>query len=85
MPIKVTGRYESGSPEERAHQLLKQAEIEVDHVYGVDMNASGQQEITFTHDNKAQTAFVENEIVVLVLEGWDVLPPKSGPPAWRGK
>jgi hypothetical protein len=85
MPIKITGRYESGSPEERAHRVLERAEIEVDHVYGVDLNASGQEEIAFTHGKKAQTAFVENETVVLVLDGWDVLPPKSGSPAWRGK
>lgn len=84
MPIKMSGRYESGSPEERAHRLLKECDVEVDRVYGVDTQSSGKEEITFTHDNKAQTAFVENEIVVLVLDGWDVIPPKSGAPAWRG-
>jgi hypothetical protein len=85
MPIKMSGRYESGSPKERAHRLLQQCEVEVDCVYGVDVQPSGQQEITFTHGGKAQTAFVENEVVVLVLDGWDVTPPKSGAAAWRGK
>jgi hypothetical protein len=84
MPIKLSGRYEPGSPEERAHRLLQQSDVEVDRVYGVDVRPSGQHEITFTHDGKAQTAFVENEVVVLVLDGWDVTPPKSGAPAWRG-
>ena len=84
MPIKMTGRYESDSPEERAHRLLERAEIEVDHVYGVVVEPTGQEEITFTHGAKAQTAFVENDVVVLVLDGWDVLPPKAGPEPWRG-
>jgi len=84
MPIKMTGRYESDSPQDRAHRLLERSEIEVDHVYGVDLQPSGQEEITFTFNGKAQTAFAENDVVVLVLDGWDVLPPKSGPPTWRG-
>jgi hypothetical protein len=42
------------------------------------------KEITFTHDGRAQTAFAENECVVHVTDGWDVLPPKSGSPVWRG-
>lgn len=85
MPIKMSGRYESGSPEERAHRLLQECDVEVDRVYGVDVEPSGNEEITFTHNGKAQTAFVENDVVVLVLDGWDVTPPKSGASAWRGK
>lgn len=84
MPIKMSGKYESGSPEERAHRLLQQCDVDVDRVYGVDEQPSGEQEITFTYNSKAQTAFVENEVVVLVLDGWDVTPPRSGAPAWRG-
>jgi hypothetical protein len=84
MPVKLPGRYEPGSDKERAHRILKGAEIEVDHVYGVETIASGATEITFTFDGHARTAFVENEIVVHVTDGWDVPPPKSSRGNWRG-
>jgi hypothetical protein len=83
MSIKMTGRYEPGSDKGRAHQLLERYEIKVDHVYGVDVQESGMEEITFTFEGKAQTAFAENDAIVHVTDGWDVLPPKSGE-TWRG-
>ncbi len=85
MPIKMSGRYEPGSDKDRAHKLLEECDVKVDHVYGVDLQASGMEEITFTHDGRAQTAFAENENIVHVMEGWDVIPPKSSTPTWRGK
>jgi hypothetical protein len=85
MPIKMTGRYEPGSDKDRAHKMLEESEVKVDHVYGVDRQESGMEEITFTHDGQAQTAFAENDQIVHVTDGWDVLPPKSGAPTWRGK
>jgi hypothetical protein len=84
MPIKMTGRYEPGSDKDRAHKLLEEFEVKVDHVYGVDLQESGMEEITFTHEGKAQTAFAENELIVHVTDGWDVLLPKSGAGTWRG-
>jgi hypothetical protein len=84
MPIKMTGRYEPGSDKDLAHKLLQEFDVKVDHVYAVDVQESGMKEITFTHDGRAQTAFAENECVVHVTDGWDVLPPKSGSPVWRG-
>ncbi|HTN24465.1 MAG TPA: hypothetical protein VL120_10795 [Solirubrobacteraceae bacterium] len=84
MSIKMTGRYEPGSEKDRAHKLLVEHDVKVDHVYGVDLQPSGMEEITFTFNGKAQTAFAENENVVHVTDGWDVLPPKSGAPIWRG-
>ncbi len=84
MPVKLPGRYESGSDKDRAHRMLKACEVEVDHVYGVDVTPSGQTEITFTFDGKARTAFAENDIIVHVMDGWDVLPPKAGTGTWRG-
>jgi hypothetical protein len=84
MPVKLPGRYEPGSDKDRAHRMLKESDIEVDHVYGVDTTPSGQLEITFTHDGKARTAFAENDVVVHVMDGWDVLPPKTGSGTWRG-
>lgn len=84
MPIKMAGRYEPGSDKDVAHRMLKDADIEVDHVYGVDVLESGLQEITFTHSGQARTAWAENEVVVHVLDGWDVLPPKASSGTWRG-
>jgi hypothetical protein len=84
MPVKLPGRYEPGSDKDRAHRMLKEADVEVDHVYGVAELDSGQQEITFTHDGRARTAFAENGAIVHVTEGWDVLPPKAGTGTWRG-
>jgi hypothetical protein len=85
MAIKMTGRYEPGSDKGRAHKLLEESDVKVDHVYGVDLQDSGMEEITFTFDGKAQTAFAENEHIVHVTDGWDVLPPKPSTPRWRGK
>lgn len=84
MPIKLTGRYEEGSDENRAHKMLKESEIDVDHVYRVDRLETGQEEITFTWNGKAQTAFAERGRIVHVMEGWDVLPPKPVGGVWRG-
>lgn len=84
MPIKMTGRYEEGSDQDRAHKLLKEHDIEVDHVYGVDVQPSGMQEITFTFNGRAQTAFAQNGRVDHVIEGWDVLAPKPVEGTWRG-
>ena len=84
MPVKLPGRYEPGSDKDRAHRMLKAAEVDVDHVYGVDTTPSGKTEITFTFDGNARTAFVENEIVVHVTDGWDVPQPKTLGTKWRG-
>ena len=84
MPVKLPGRYEPGSDKDRAHRLLKDCDVPVDAVYGVDEADSGTTEITFTHDGKARTAFAENGIVVHVTDGWDVLPPKAQTGNWRG-
>jgi hypothetical protein len=84
MPIKMTGRYEEGSDQDRAHKLLTQHDIEVDHVYGVDVQPSGLQEITFTFNGKAQTAFAQDGRVEHVMDGWDVLPPRPVEGTWRG-
>jgi hypothetical protein len=84
MPIKMTGRYEEGSDQERAHKLLTQHDIGVDHVYGVDTQPSGLLEITFTFDGQAQTAFAQDGRVEHVIEGWDVLPPRPVEGTWRG-
>jgi hypothetical protein len=84
MPVKLPGRYEPGSDKDRAHRLLKAADVEVDHVYGVDVLPNGTTEITFIHSGKARTAWAENDTIVHVLDGWDVLPPSSGAGAWRG-
>lgn len=84
MPVKMSGRYPEGSDQDRAHKLLKEQDIDVDHVYGVGMLETGQEEITFTWNGKAQTAFAKNERIELVMEGWDVLPPKPAGGTWRG-
>ena len=84
MPVKLPGRYESGSDKERAHNMLKAGGIEVDHVYGVELTQTGSTEITFTFSGRARTAWAENEIVVHVADGWDVLPPKAAGDSWRG-
>ncbi len=83
MSVKMSGRYPEGSDQDRAHKLLKQHDIEVDHVYSVDMLESGQEEITFTFDGNAHTAFARDERIELVMDGWDVLPPKPEG-TWRG-
>jgi len=84
MPVKMTGRYPEGSDQDRAHKLLKEHEIEVDHVYTVVTLESGQEEITFTFDGNAHTAFARDERIEHVMEGWDVLPPKPADGIWRG-
>jgi hypothetical protein len=84
MPVKLPGRYEPGSDKDRAHRLLKESDVEVDHVYAVNLLESGQEEITFTHEGRAKTAFAENGVLIHVTEGWDVLPPKAGTGTWRG-
>lgn len=84
MPIKMSGRYESGSDKERAHRMLKEADIEVDHVFGVDDTNPQLTEITFTFDGQARTAWAEHDAIVHVLDGWDVLPPKPSGGTWRG-
>ncbi len=68
--------YEPGSEKDRAHRLLERCDVEVDQVYGVDVDESGMQEITFTHGGRAETAFVEADNVVHVVDGWDLLAPK---------
>ncbi len=83
MPIKMTGRYEEGSDKDRAHKLLVQHDVEVDHVYGVDLQESGTEEITFTFNGRARTAFAQHGRVEHVMDGWDVLAPKSAG-TWRG-
>lgn len=83
MPVKLQGRYEPGSDKDRAHQMLREAEVEVDQIYGVE-EVGAQTEITFTHDGHARTAFAEDGVVVHVTDGWDVLPPKTGAGPWRG-
>lgn len=83
MPVKLPGRYEPGSDKEHAHRMLKEGDIEVDHVYGVEFSPTGSTEITFTSGGKARTAWAENDVVVHVTDGWDVPPPKSGGPTWR--
>jgi hypothetical protein len=83
MPVKLPGRYEPGSDKEQAHRMLKEGDIEVDHVYGVEVSPTGSTEITFTSGGKARTAWAENDVVVHVTDGWDVSPPKSGGPTWR--
>jgi hypothetical protein len=84
MPIKMSGRYPEGSDRDRAHKLLKEHDVDCDHVYGVNMLDTGQEEVTFTWNGKAQTAFCEHDRVVHVMEGWDVLPPKPAGGTWRG-
>ena len=84
MPIKMIGRYEEGSDRDRAHKLLQEHDVEVDHVYGVDLQESGMEEITFTWNGKAQTAFARHGRVEHVMDGWDVLAPKPVGGTWRG-
>lgn len=84
MSVKMMGRYDPGSDKDRAHKLLEASDIKVDHVYGVDLQPSGQEEITFTFNGRAQTAFAEHDRVTHVMEGWDVLPPKPVGGVWRG-
>lgn len=84
MPVKLPGRYESGSDKERAHRMLKEGDVEVDHVYAVELTAAGSTEITFTFNGKARTAWAENDAVVHVMDGWDVMPPRSSSGTWRG-
>jgi len=84
MPVKMSGRYPKGSDEDRAHRLLKEHDVDVDHVYGVDTLETGEEEITFTFDGRAKTAFAKNDRIEHVIEGWDVLPPKPAAGTWRG-
>jgi len=84
MPIKMSGRYEPGSDKEHAHRMLKEADVEVDHVFGVDDTVKGMTEITFTFNGQARTAWAEKDEIVHVLDGWDLLPPKAGEGTWRG-
>ena len=83
MPVKLPGRYEPGSDKDRANRMLKDAEVEVDNVWGVE-ELGVQTEITFTFDGQARTAFAEDGVIVHVTDGWDVLPPKTGAGPWRG-
>ena len=84
MPVKLSGRYPEGSDEDRAHKLLKEHDVEVDHVYSVTLIETGQEEITFTFNGQAKTAFAKDERIDHVMEGWDVLPPKPADGIWRG-
>jgi hypothetical protein len=84
MPIKMTGRYDEGSDRDRAHKLLKECEVDVDHVYSVDLQPNGMEEITFTWNGNAKTAWSKNGRIEHVMEGWDVLPPKPAEGIWRG-
>ena len=84
MPGRMSGRYPEGSDEDRAHTLLTQHDVKVDHVYGVDLLENGQEEITFTFNGHAHTAFVKNERIEHITEGWDVLPPQPADGSWRG-
>jgi len=83
MPVKMTGRYDPGSDREHAHRMLEQGDIAVDHVYRVDAMEDGSTEITFIHNGKARTAWAQSNAIVHVMDGWDVLPPKSAT-SWRG-
>ncbi len=83
MSVKLPGRYEPGSNKDRANQMLKDAEVPVDHIWRVD-ESDVQTEITYTFDGHARTAFAENGVIVHVTDGWDVLPPKTGAGPWRG-
>jgi hypothetical protein len=80
----MSGRYPEGSDQGRAHRLLEEHDVEVDHVYGVDTLETGQEEITFTFNGNAHTAFARDGRVEHVTEGWDVLPPKPAGGIWRG-
>ena len=82
MPVKMLGRYEHDPDKEHAHRMLTQGDVGVDHVYGVELLATGTTEITFIHGGKARTAWAENDAVVHVMDGWDVLPPRSET-SWR--
>ncbi len=86
MPIKTsgTGRYPEGSEQDKAHKMLQFHRVEVDHVYGIDEQEFGMAQITFTGNGRAQTAFVEHDKIVHVMDGWDVLPPKADAKRWRG-
>jgi hypothetical protein len=84
MPVKMSGRYPEGSDQDRAHKMLKEHDVEVDHVYGVDTLETGQEEITFTFNGHAKTAFAKGEQIEHVMDGWDVLPPKPAGGTWRG-
>lgn len=84
MPVKMSGRYPEGSDQARAHKLLKEHDVDVDHVYGVDMLEGGEEEITFTFGGHAHTALVKDDRIEHVVEGWDVLPAKPADGTWRG-
>jgi hypothetical protein len=84
MPVKMSGRYPDDPDAERAHKLLTEHDVEADHVYGVVLLETGQEEITFTFNGNAQTAFAKDGRVELVMDGWDVLPPKPAGGIWRG-
>lgn len=83
MSIKLPGRYESGSPEDRAHRLLADNEIVVEHVWSVETVKPGMDAVTFTQGGKALTAFVEDESVIRVADGWDVPAPTGD--VWRSR
>lgn len=84
MPVKMSGRYPDDPDADRAHKLLTEHDVEVDHVYGVVRIETGQEEITYTFNGNAHTAFAKDGRVDHVMEGWDVLPPKSPDGVWRG-
>ncbi len=83
MTVKLPGRYEDGSPEDRAHRLLEEGSIAVDHVWSVEEVQPGVEAITFTAGGKAHTAFVADESVLRVHDGWDVPAPTAD--VWRSQ
>jgi len=84
MSVKMSGRYPEGSDADRMHKLLTKHDVKVDHVYGVERIETGQEEITFTFNGHAYTAFAKHDRIEHVMEGWDVLPPKPADGIWRG-
>jgi len=84
MSVKMSGRYPEGSDADRMHKLLTKHDVKVDHVYGVETIETGQEEITFTFNGHAYTAFAKHDRIEHVMEGWDVLPPKPADGIWRG-
>ena len=85
MPIKMTGRYEPGSDKEHAHTCSRRpTSRSTTSTASTTRTPSGLQEITFTFNGQARTAWAEKDEIVHVLDGWDVLPPKTASGPWRG-
>jgi hypothetical protein len=78
MSVRLVGRYEPGSPKDRAHRLLTESEVAVDQVWGVEEVETGVEAITFTANGKALTAFASGAAIIRVDDGWDVPRPDSG-------